>query len=535
MENGTSVASSGLTNGGNMYDNNWATYGSFGIAGSYLMMNYSMGGMKNVTVWTYRDDGTAAANLTVPQNCWGSTLQFKVTRPTSTATAYYYCYNYVNYSWTLVTSHTLTYTYRFYEENVTAFQNNSLTRVMPFGLTNCSTGGEVMYNFEVRDEDTNALIVANYTQQFYLTYLGTTYGYAFTGTDDQWSICKFPASLVAEVNSNEQYVAPGYNTRTYHIIGGTTAGVTDYTRYLGLGTTDYTFRVKDQFGNLLSGVAIVIEKYNFITMSWVTVGSAVTDITGTAVFYLTPLDNYRVTASKTGYTTNSFAFTPGAVYLIDIILTQGSGFLPSPDPGDYMWNDVTIGYSPTEGYYSTMQNLSFFVFSNSSSIDYFGMVVIYYSNSTSLVVYNSTVTTAHGGGTFQYTTTANGTYRVQGWFKHYNYSLYTAPFNIYYINTNVTGLAKVKEIFETEEPLSGWAFYALLLVIAMVGAGFISRYSMEGAGVVALAILWFGSLMYPSVCIAPLFDAAMCLTPIHITILTTIVTAGAFLAVRGLL
>jgi hypothetical protein len=163
------------------------------------------------------------------------------------------------------------------------------------------------------------------------------------------------------------------------------------------------------------------------------------------------------------------------------------------------------------------------------------MVVIYYSNSTSLVVYNSTVTTAHGGGTFQYTTTANGTYRVQGWFKHYNYSLYTAPFNIYYINTNVTGLAKVKEIFETEEPLSGWAFYALLLVIAMVGAGFISRYSMEGAGVVALAILWFGSLMYPSVCIAPLFDAAMCLTPIHITILTTIVTAGAFLAVRGLL
>jgi hypothetical protein len=106
-------------------------------------------------------------------------------------------------------------------------------------------------NFNVRDEDSNALIVVNYTQNFFLVYLGTTYGYHFNGTDDARSICVVPSTLNGTYTSNELYWGGGYDLRSYSIVGAaSTLTVANYTRYLGTSGALYTFCHKHLGGRL---------------------------------------------------------------------------------------------------------------------------------------------------------------------------------------------------------------------------------------------------------------------------------------------
>jgi len=525
-----SMTESAMTNPANANDSNWATYATYGTR---VIFNYTMGGgVWNITNWTLKDGSGSTNTRNIPMDCLGPSVQLQDEKPGGILKTR--CWNFTSDTWYEMSAYTPG-SYRFYEQSVSYVRNNTLIWVTPFGLTDCSSGVPIM-TFFIRDEDSNDLVVVNYTQNFFLTVGGTEYGFHFNGTDDTWDICIYPAGVNGTYISLEQYWSVNYSVRSYAIsTPASTLTYYNYTRYMGDDTGLYTFIVEDQYGSKLEGVAINVTKYNFVLDSWEIVSNVVTDYTGTSAFYLTPFDLYRFSFEKTGYSGVSFDFTPSTVSEVTVVMSTGVGGIHPPPDLENMWDDVHIEFSPAEGFYNESQTLQFTVLSNSSSLQSYGVNITFTdTNGSTSEAYFTNVTGIPAGGTVSYATTNNGTYHVQAFFQHYNYSFFEPAPRVYYINQNMTGLARVRAGLEEGEAISGWAFYMLLCVVAMVVAGFITRYSPEGAAVGALATLWFGSLLYPAACVTVLFGG-FCITPIYITALATIIGVGVLLALRGVL
>ena len=525
-----SMTESAMTNPANANDSNWATYATYGTG---VIFNYTMGGgVWNITNWTLKDGSGSTNTRNIPMDCLGPSVQLQDEKPGGILKTR--CWNFTSDTWYEMSAYTPG-SYRFYEQSVSYVRNNTLIWVTPFGLTDCSSGVPIM-TFFIRDEDSNDLVVVNYTQNFFLTVGGTEYGFHFNGTDDTWDICIYPAGVNGTYISLEQYWSVNYSVRSYAIsTPASTLTYYNYTRYMGDDTGLYTFIVEDQYGSKLEGVAINVTKYNFVLDSWEIVSNVVTDYTGTSAFYLTPFDLYRFSFEKTGYSGVSFDFTPSTVSEVTVVMSTGVGGIHPPPDLENMWDDVHIEFSPAEGFYNESQTLQFTVLSNSSSLQSYGVNITFTdTNGSTSEAYFTNVTGIPAGGTVSYATTNNGTYHVQAFFQHYNYSFFEPAPRVYYINQNMTGLARVRAGLEEGEAISGWAFYMLLCVVAMVVAGFITRYSPEGAAVGALATLWFGSLLYPAACVTVLFGG-FCITPIYITALATIIGVGVLLALRGVL
>lgn len=116
--------------------------------------------------------------------------------------------------------------------------------------------------------------------------------------------------------------------------------------------------------------------------------------------------------------------------------------------------------------------------------------------------------------------------------------------------SNVT-FQEAINIFQNSQPIGGWAFYAIALIIAMIAGGWMMRYSVDGAGLAVIAVLWFFTFFNPNACMLPLnsgnaFDPSMvygsaaiangviCITPFVATVFTTIATLSALFLVRYL-
>jgi hypothetical protein len=80
---------------------------------------------------------------------------------------------------------------------------------------------------------------------------------------------------------------------------------------------------------------------------------------------------------------------------------------------------------------------------------------------------------------------------------------------------------------------SGWSFYFLGVFVTMLVVGFVSRYTVDGAGVVGLIVLWGFTIMNPSAIIYPsgaltcAAAGAICITTTIASILTSIVVVSA--------
>jgi len=529
--NSTNTSSGTVTNPANAWDLSWTTYATM-AASSYLYFNYTFTQLYNGN-FTFKDAG-ATRSYAIPSDCIRPTTSLRVQR-TSGSLFNYSCYNYSSEAYSTIYTSAFVANGYLYEQNMTRWQNNSLVKVVPFGLTDCTTGTPIM-TFTVKDEDTNANIVVNYSQNFFMVYLGTTYGFHFNGTDDTWNICVTPSTLNGTYTSAEQYVSATYDLRSYAITTGvSTLVAANYTRYLGSGNSLYTFIAEDQFGNKIYNVNVTLTKFNFATSTWETVGNGLTDYTGTIVFYLTPFDQYNLNFQKTGYSSVNFDFTPSTVSTITVTMTSGTGGVHPPPDLETMWDDVSISFSPAEGYYNESQTLAFTISSDASLLQSWGVnITLVEMNGTTSQVYFANTTVLPAGGSVSYITLNNGTYTVRAFWKHYNYTFYQPTPRVYFINMNATGLARARVMLGTSGILSGWALYFALLVVAMVVAGFIARYSMEGAALGGLLVLWFGSLMFPAVCVVTLF-AGFCMTPVYVTALATITGVAAILAFRGML
>ncbi len=306
----------------------------------------------------------------------------------------------------------------------------------------------------------------------------------------------------------------------------------NFTQYaFSLDTTAgqfYTFTVVNEYGLPLPNVLITAYKFSDIFNAQMVIEQGITDFGGHVTLFMKTFDPYLITLSATSYLPATFPFTPSTITSVEIQLSPNTtSQLIMPDYQivfqDILWS-LTFNASPaSEASFFTSPFLGLFqLISNTSALEYFGMNVYY--NGT--LIFTQNITAQAIGGFLQYNATLLGQYRFEVWFKREGFDEYRP-----YVRTinlgNATGLASVSTILQEDQPISGWGYYFIVVVLAMLVGGFAARYTLEGAGLVFLAALWVGTLLFPGAIVACMFGST-CLTAFSASALTTVAVGAGF-------
>lgn len=291
----------------------------------------------------------------------------------------------------------------------------------------------------------------------------------------------------------------------------------------------YTYKINDQYGQPVQGVTITAQRFSNANQAYVTIEQGITDVTGSATFFLQPFILYQFTTSMNGYVPLSFQFVPSGTTSITLVLAGSNGSVISLPTYQRVFNDVSFAISPNNVTFSQPNlTLGFQVVSTNGTIQYYGMQVIKKYNATTTTVYSQNISGQPAGGLLQYTATDNGEYDVVTWFQSANYSEYRPYTRMYFVG-NASGLAYARSLLANDALISGWSYYFIAVIVSAVAAGFVSRYTWEGAGPVGLIVLWIFTLLNPNATIVCLAGATACVTPVTATIITTLmVVAGLY-------
>ena len=99
------------------------------------------------------------------------------------------------------------------------------------------------------------------------------------------------------------------------------------------------------------------------------------------------------------------------------------------------------------------------------------------------------------------------------------------PLTRSYIFQIKSGLVYARDALVGSSEFSGWSLYFLGVFVTMLVVGFVSRYTIDGAGMVGLMVLWGFTLLNPS---AVIYTAgAIVVTTTMVSIVTTIAAVAA--------
>jgi hypothetical protein len=286
------------------------------------------------------------------------------------------------------------------------------------------------------------------------------------------------------------------------------------------------FVAKDIYGNPLQDVLFTAYRFDNSIQQFATVEQGISDVTGSTILYLQPASIYSMTMNLNGYLINAFQFTPICTSAVQVQLNSNSTTI-YPMPGfNTVLSDVSWAILPNNVTYAEPDiNISYQVSSANSTLNYFGWQVVKTYNFSTTTIASSNVSGQPAGGLLNVTTNGPGVYTVMTWWKSSlsNSTYYPNPVT-YYLG-NVTGLAQVGQELSVGGIISPWSYYLILVILTMLVAGFVARYSVDGAGVIGLIILWGGSILWPASLGLP--GALSVVTTITATLLTTVaVVAG---------
>jgi hypothetical protein len=293
----------------------------------------------------------------------------------------------------------------------------------------------------------------------------------------------------------------------------------------------YIFTIKDSYGTGIQNAKVSMLRYSSLKQSFNVIEQCLSDFNGGCTFFLEPYTNYKILLEASGYTTQYIDYTPSSVTSVTITLdTSGQSFsLPNYN---YLFNDLTTSLSPTSSLMHNSTDIVFTVASNNSTLEYYGMTIWRTINGTRTQVYTNNISTQPSGGSVLYNVNQSGTYDLEVWAKSQNFTLYD-PFTRPYVFQIRSGLTKASEQLIGSNEFSGWSFYFLGVFVTMLVVGFVSRYTVDGAGVVGLIVLWGFTIMNPSAIIYPsgaltcAAAGAICITTTIASILTSIVVVSA--------
>jgi len=285
----------------------------------------------------------------------------------------------------------------------------------------------------------------------------------------------------------------------------------------------YTFQALNQYNIPVQGAIITAYRFAPSVAAFVPIEQGISDFNGNAIFYLEPYQFYKFVVEAGGYVVLTFDLTPGADTVLEFKLSQTGGTILNIPTYERIFNDVSYSILPISNYQNESFNITYTIASANSELQYYGMNISREFNGTTTQVYNATGTAA-GGGVLQYTATLNGTYRVDTWFKHQNYTLYQPPQVSYFLSVK-QGLGKVKDLLPGL--MGGWAYFMVAVAVSLIVAGYISRFTIDGAGVMGLMVLWFFTAMNPGAVIMGAAGCSLgtigCITIVMATALTSVI------------
>lgn len=277
-----------------------------------------------------------------------------------------------------------------------------------------------------------------------------------------------------------------------------------------------TFSTVNSFGSLIPSAIISAYRYDVAKGASVIIEQAITDSLGKAVLFLEPGIGYNVITTS-GTLTNTIMLTPGLTCTVPITLTQLNPNVPIQNYQQW-YNDIFVKVQPSNGYNTNISfDINLSITSANSTLNYFGWQIT--QNGT--VVDTVNITGSPAGGNINYTATINGTYQMIYWFQSGSYTEVRSSTFIYYLNPT-SQFQTAGQIINAGQFMSPFGFYIVALLLATIAGGYMARYSLEGGGLVALAVLWGFTFLYPDgVIVAPL-------TTWMVTTLTTIAAGAAF-------
>jgi hypothetical protein len=299
--------------------------------------------------------------------------------------------------------------------------------------------------------------------------------------------CITPSTFNRQSIISESITASGYlPSATFRVLQNYSANVTERIIYMTNSTSGsvYTFQTLNQFGGPISGATVTVMQGS------TTIFSGITDETGSVLAPLTELNIYQVIASATGYSNSSFNFVAGATTTIPITLVSTSASNITAPNYQEVFNEVQFTIAPTTRFFSSPTNITYTISSPNSTLWSWGFFIT--SNGTVVNTQTSTTTT---GGSLYYTVNQTGTYILNIWFKADGFANYTPP-SYFFTYGNTSGVSTASENLQTGSIISGFGFYLLAVIFAMMGALWVSQYSPEGAAIVGLLILCAFTFMW---------------------------------------
>lgn len=200
---------------------------------------------------------------------------------------------------------------------VTEYSINYTQTVSPILFGICNATLTVPYwNISFKDESTLSSINGTLQSSTFVYYLGNgtinkTLSYSVTTNSSSYRFCSLPADRPYYVLPDVNYLLTGYPTRIYNpSLLTLTNSTTNTTLYL-LSSADgiyVTFITASTSNTPISGVDIEITRV--LGGSATTIFSGLTDSAGSVTIWLNPNYDHTITASKTGYTTNTQTIKP---------------------------------------------------------------------------------------------------------------------------------------------------------------------------------------------------------------------------------
>lgn len=293
----------------------------------------------------------------------------------------------------------------------TYYSDYSYQNVLPLTLTLCNaTYTTPFINFTFKDENTLASINGTLQSAYWTYYLGTgteskTYTYSTSTSNPSYAFCASPTNRVLYASPELTYLDTSYPARFYtppEVLNLSNA-TTNTTLYL-LNSADgiyVTFATVSQISMPISGASIIVKRD--IAGVNVTLGSGTTDAAGSYTIWLNPNYDHIVSASKTGYASNTQTIRP-TQSSYTLILSASSNYSYLSNVQGLLW-----AYFPRTGLTAVPTNFGFNVSSASGNLIKCKIELL--NPNKSIIISQAETTTANGSFcSVQTTYTPNATY-----------------------------------------------------------------------------------------------------------------------------
>jgi len=355
--------------------------------------------------------------------------------------------------------------------------------------TACPAGYTALVTYNVKDQLTENPRVANITVVM-VTNMSGAYAYVFNNTSTA-VICvdSTGASFNGNITATYKDMVSSTRTHTMAITNATSVTVTLYLLSYNPPGLYYTFYVIDQFNMPITNATLSFYYYSVAQLAWIQIESGTTDFAGYTTVLLLPFSPHILVATAPTYISLNVSYTPSLVTSMTIRLRGNNTNVTILPNYETQWNDVSYNVTPTAYFNPGGCNATFQVAGggNSSIIEYYGMNITRTYNGTTTTVITTNVTTPSNGGLINYTANLTGLYTQTFWFKRVNYTEYM-PASRHFVVGNATGMALGGGMVGTL--ISPFGFFMLAMVVSICAAGYASRYTIHGAGLVGIIVLW---------------------------------------------